>query len=82
MMTMPRAFLTLAPWFLGLLSTAAPVALAHFAWRGATAATTPAMQECLERMGLDKPQKFADRISAFILRGALTQTLGYAGAAV
>jgi hypothetical protein len=60
---------------LGTLSTASPLTLARLALRGMSATTTPAMQECLSRMGLDVPKTMADRISAFALRGALAQTL-------
>jgi hypothetical protein len=37
--------------------------------------TTPQMQECMARMGLDRPARLPDRISALVLRGALDQTL-------
>jgi len=60
---------------LGVLSTASPLDLAQLAFRGWSVAMTPAMQECISRMGLDGPKTMADRLSAFVLRGALAQTL-------
>jgi acyl-CoA hydrolase len=60
---------------LGVLNVASPLTLAQLALRGWSAVTTPAMQECLSRMGLGTPRKMAERISAYVLRGALAQTL-------
>jgi acyl-CoA hydrolase len=60
---------------LQILRTSSPVALVQLALRGGAAVTTPQMQECMARMGLDRPARLPDRISALVLRGALDQTL-------
>jgi acyl-CoA hydrolase len=60
---------------LQLLRTSSPLALVRLAIRGAAATTTPMMLDCMSRMGFDRPSRFADRISALVLRGALDQSL-------
>jgi hypothetical protein len=60
---------------LQLLRAASPLAIAALALRGLRASAGPDLHDCLVRMGLDAPQRIADRISALVLRGALDQTL-------
>ncbi len=50
---------------LGVLSTSSPLTLAHLAWRGVNGRTTPAMQECLARMGPRQTQN--DWRTAYLL---------------
>jgi acyl-CoA hydrolase len=60
---------------LGMLRDASPLGLVRLAIDGITASTSPQMHECLERVSLATPSGVAERISALVLRGALSQTL-------
>jgi len=57
------------------LGKASPLALARFAVRGLLAGPpSREVQECLERMGLDRRSGLTDRVYAALLRGALEST--------
>jgi hypothetical protein len=50
-----------------------PLRLAHLLWRGMTHPGGPACQECLARLGLDKPATFAERMYRALVNAALNE---------
>lgn len=56
-------------------ASAAPTQLLSLAWRGfSAAASSPDVDACLARMGLDRPGSVRDRFYRFLLRAALART--------
>jgi hypothetical protein len=54
-----------------VLKSASPGTLVSLALRGLSG--TAAHADCMERMGLAQPQGIADRLYAWLIRGALAQ---------
>src|SRR5262249_8847019 len=59
---------------LSFLRAASKAEIARLALRGLRAKPDAEAQECLARMGLDRPRHIADYIPALVLRAALDQT--------
>jgi acyl-CoA hydrolase len=59
---------------LRLLQQASPLRLAELLARGFSSASSPPVQECLARMGLDRQSGVTERVYAALIRGALAST--------